>query len=286
MRYLVLLLSLLLLSCQADREDQRISSSSPLPGSIPDISETDSIETKADWAIRWKLDSLYLIDHLESLLNQASEKMQVGDFDTLFTDLSREGEPNLEVNMKWGSLFGPDQQHLLIKRELGSLAWFDIFIHTGGKFVPVLDFETPYPFYTGDTIRDVNGDGRKDFIAAVYSSSGCCLRDGHFVFTASGDRGAFRSEPFFFLNPTYFPKEKLVRGITYGRPGEAGVYKIRWKKERLDTLEVIFPYEAEKQNYIRTPASMNYAEGEVISSLPLAYRQIRDFDWFDVYSLK
>ena len=36
------------------------------------------------------------------------------------------------------------------------------------------------------------------------------------------------SNNFEFINPTFSPKEKIIRGVCYGHPSETEMYKYKW----------------------------------------------------------
>ncbi len=54
------------------------------------------------------------------------------------------------------------------------------------------------------------------------------------------------SKNFEFINPTFSPKEKIIRGICYGHPSKTEMYKYKWNGETIDTLEYI-SYETDDQ---------------------------------------
>jgi hypothetical protein len=68
------------------------------------------------------------------------------------------------------------------------------------------------------------------------------------------------------MNPTFSPKEKIIRGICYGQAGDTEMYKYKWRGRHIDTLEFIayqkrpngeklgnsLFFEAENQKLIRT----------------------------------
>jgi len=78
--------------------------------------------------------------------------------------------------------------------------------------------------YINDTIRDINGDGFNDFVVNWYGSNGCCLKAFSNVYLLRPDKKIF-SNNLEFINPTFSPTEKIIRGVCYGYPGETEMYK-------------------------------------------------------------
>ena len=137
--------------------------------------------------------------------------------------------------------------------------------------------------FLGDTIMDINGDKVKDYILFSYPSSGCCLANTDEIHLYNNQNDAFEGG-MRVLNPTYSPKEKIIRGVEYGHPGEGGIYKLKWVNNYdLDTVEYIYPYYLKKDFYIKTkklayrPTEKN---GELLSSLPVEYADILGIKWF------
>ena len=42
------------------------------------------------------------------------------------------------------------------------------------------------------------------------------------------------------INPTFSPKEKIIRGVGYGHPGETEMYKYKWNGNTIDTMEYVY----------------------------------------------
>jgi hypothetical protein len=139
--------------------------------------------------------------------------------------------------------------------------------------------------YIKDTIFDVNGDNYKDFIVNWYPSSGCCRRDIYNVYLYIPNKKTF-SIDYEFINPTFSAKEKIIRGVGYGHPGEVELYKYKWNGFRVDTIEFIYPDIKTKGQFIRTKTkrdSSNSNEGEILNLLPIEYQNINSVDWFKKY---
>lgn len=218
-------------------------------------------------------------------LDKAKNHLDSSAYTLSFESKLKQSDHAIPVDIAYGPLFSAKSQHLLVRRRRGALLNFDLYLHSEDSLLSVFSYEMDLPFYTGDTIWDVNGDGYKDFIVTIYSTSGCCLRNGFEVFLGQKDRKSFLNESVFFLNPTFSPKEKVVRGVTYGWPGEAGLYKFRWRGNEIDTVEYIYQGDPEKENYRRVRGSPE-GKATVISRLPEEYKSITDYAYFNTYLAK
>ncbi len=133
--------------------------------------------------------------------------------------------------------------------------------------------------FQGDTLRDVNGDGFRDWIYRVYPLAGCCLRDGHHVhlFNPATDRFA---APFLLINPTYGPEEGVVRGVTYSHLGEGPLYKVHFMGlAEPEQIECVY-HNDEPGVYLRGPCEGRGEAGEVVRGLPAEYAGIESIEWF------
>ena len=142
-------------------------------------------------------------------------------------------------------------------------------------------------YFPTDTIFDVNGDGTKDLLVKSYPSSGCCRANIYNIFLSPAAKREVITSYIHLVNPTFYPQEKLIRGVEYDQPGYAGLYKYRWRGEYLDTLEYIYPDPTTKgRSFIKTHTSAYFFDkkkGTHISSLPEEYKTVEDLDWFFLY---
>ena len=143
-----------------------------------------------------------------------------------------------------------------------------------------------------DTIFDANGDKVKDFALRFYPSSGCCRRDIYYLYL-SPEKKEGQLSYIELINPTFYPKEHLIRGIGYGRPGHVELYKYRWHGEGLDvldTLEYILPDMATKgKTFLKAKRIRDFydtAKGKEIrlTKLPKEYQTVIDLDYFLDYT--
>lgn len=144
--------------------------------------------------------------------------------------------------------------------------------------------------YPDWSIKDINNDGLKDFLINWYPLSGCCMRNIFDLYLSQTDE-TFSPE-IELANPTFFLKEKLIRGVTYGHPGLASLYKFKWNGLKLDTLEYIYPNIKDtlqisfvKSNRISYPHS-KHNQSKNIKSIPKEYKTVLGLDYFKSYSLK
>ena len=140
--------------------------------------------------------------------------------------------------------------------------------------------------YVNDTIRDINGDKIKDFVVNFYGVNGCCLKAFSNVYLLRSDKKMF-SNVFEFINPTFSPKEKIIRGVCYGHPGETELYKYKWNGEQVDTIEYV-SYEmndkGRKTGKVIISKDLPYSDSngtiKRLNSVPSEYREIYGYDWF------
>lgn len=135
-----------------------------------------------------------------------------------------------EVVIEQDYFLSDESLSLIVRRLEEGTKIIDIFFKKGEDYHKVLSHDEWIITYMGDTIFDVNGDGYKDFIVNGYGANGCCLKAYSLVYLFLPDSLSF-SHVYDFLNPTFSPKEKLVRGVCYGHPGETELYKYKWTGE-------------------------------------------------------
>jgi len=139
--------------------------------------------------------------------------------------------------------------------------------------------------YVSDTVQDINGDELQDLVVNWYAATGCCLKAFSNVYLQRPDH-SFSSD-LEFINPTFSPREKMIRGVCYGHPGETELYKYRWHGETVDTLEYVH-LEKDKQGTktgkVILSTAPPYGEGyrvlRILNAVPKEYRKIAGYDWF------
>ncbi|WP_202703420.1 hypothetical protein [Flavobacterium sp. UGB4466] len=192
----------------------------------------------------------------------------------------------IEVDINFDNHFTKKHPHLIIHRYGINDVYIDIYSKVNNKFKKVVSHKEWSLTYRNDTIRDINGDGLKDFVLNWYGATGCCLKAFSNIYLLREDQKTF-SNSFEFINPTFSPKEKIIRGVQYGHPGETEMYKYRWNGETIDTLEYVY-YEKDKNDKKtgkliiskNKPYNNNKKETVILSSMPNEYKTIEGYDWF------
>ena len=243
----------------------------------------DSVHSSEDYSVLTnQIDSIYNINIDQVLIdaiNLAKQNISCESF-------TKEYELNLDdslftiyVNLTYGYIFSNKYKQLIIHRISARDVFIDIYEYVDNDFNNILHRQQDYLTYEGDTIYDVNGDQLKDFIFHWYPASGCCLRNVMNVYLYQPEN-RFYANNYEFLNPTFSPKEKVIRGITYGQPGEVALYKFRWNGLKIDTVEYIYH---NKSKFIKTKKPIYSDEKMIkinIKRVPDEYFKIEGFDWF------
>lgn len=176
---------------------------------------------------------------------------------------------SLEVS--FGYLFSTTNKHLIIRRNYFGEIRNDLYLFQDSVFKKVGARKTSALAYLGDTLQDVNGDGRSDYLFRWYPECGCCERNVYAVFLQT-DSGYFSKE-IEFINPHFYPEQKLIRGLCYGH--NAPLYTYKWRGFHVDTIEYIFfPNEQKGSCYLRKKHNTENEKGEILHSLPNAYKQM------------
>lgn len=263
-------------------ENGLMSTADTLQASI-DRKEKERLERRKkieeqDYAYRMMLDKV-LQDALEIANQNISKNKFVMKYDVLPDSIPVRVEINLDYH------FTKTNPHLIIRRNEPTAIYVDIYTKGESKFEKVVSHEEWEITYVNDTIQDINGDGLRDFVVNWYGSSGCCLKAFSNVYLLRKDKKAF-SDKFEFINPTFSPKEKIVRGVCYGHPGETQMYKYKWNGEKVDTLEYV-SYECNekgKTGKIIITTDLHYGTKykvlKKLNSVPTEYRKIEGYDWF------
>ena len=233
-----------------------------------------------------KKDSLNLVQILEKTLVIAKQHIDKENYQTELKTIAKNETDSITINLKISSFFVKTQRHLIVQTKTQSTIYEHIFLIKNKTFSPVLAHKELQIEYEKDSIIDVNNDGYKDFLILGYASSGCCLKNFVSVYLFQSDESEF-SKIFEFINPTFDPNEKIIRGVSYGQRGETEMYKYKWNKKTIDTIEYI-SYEKDndglntgkviksnKQNY--KTANTKFIK---LDAIPKEYLLIDGFDWF------
>lgn len=196
-----------------------------------------------------------------------------------------------KINVVYGNIFDDEKRHIYIRQEERHQYYFDIYqVTENDQMTSELRARDYSLTYMGDSIGDINGDHYPDFVVQGYGSAGCCLKAYNRVYLYKSETGKF-SEEFEFLNPTYSPREHLVRGVCYGHAGNTDLYKYRWNGYSIDIVEYIY-YETiyeegdgDKRTGKVIRAKTRYYDDhpqvvERMDAVPQEYHHIYGYDWF------
>lgn len=250
---------------------------------IPCVDSVESIRLQD----RWEEQRQEKAD--DALLKRILKAMGNGTCAAFSTDSCRLPEIRIteenNVTIREGYLFSKHTQHLLVGRDKGGDRLWDIYEKSDTGYVKKAAHQEWIMSYVRDTIEDVNGDGYSDFVVYGYGVSGCCLKAFCDVSIFLPESGRF-GEPVFFLNPTFSPVDRAVRGVEYGHPGETSLYKFQWRESGtgVDTMEFISPDQEKSGGYVRYPYApsdqRNAGKEKKLKYVPQEYVHIFGFDWF------
>ena len=260
-----------------DKHDHSPSSNN----TIQEQTKKDSLVKGNEFEEGERLDSTRLSRILDTALQYATQHQNQMSFKYKF-EMSPDDAFTANVEMRFGYLFEPGRKHLLICRLVPWAAIFNIYLLENEKFRSVCEKENARSHYLDYSLKDINGDNYKDFLAHWYSSVGCCVRNVYDASLYQQRSGEFTAE-YKFMNPIFFPKEKIIRGVEYGHPGEIGLYKYKWNHLQIDTIEFIYPYLKEGGKFIKTKTQQyrpTKEDGIVLNSLPKESRSIESIEWF------
>ena len=272
MKKIVIILSIFaLLSCGEATNKQAVENKNIPP--TEELVESDS-------------ESLRDAEILNEALNIATQNIDKDTFHTEYVRIVDVGYYEVQVEINLGYHFTKNYSHLIIRRSGVDAEKIDIYSKDNNTFEKVLSHKQWEMTYVNDTIKDINGDGLKDFVVNWYGAAGCCLKAFSNVYLLRPDKKTFSSD-FEFINPTFSPEEKIIRGVCYGHPGETEMYKYQWNGESVDTLEYV-SYErnqnGEKTEKIIISTKRPYEDDnkvlKYLNSVPSEYKKIEGYDWF------
>lgn len=229
-------------------------------------------------------DSIRLNQVLQDAVKRANQNIGKNRFIEKYEVYPDSIPVRVEIDLDYH--FTKASPHLIIRRNEPATFFIDIYTKGTNQFEKVLSYERWALEYGGDTIRDISGDGLKDFVVNWYGSTGCCLKAFSNVYLLRVDKTTF-SGNFQFINPTFSPQEQIIRGVCYGHPGETEMYKFKWNKGAVDTIEYIY-YEknnnGEKTGKVIVSNSRPNSDKQKVlkrlNYIPAEYRKIEGFDWF------
>ncbi|WP_338813575.1 hypothetical protein V9L05_19505 [Bernardetia sp. Wsw4-3y2] len=218
----------------------------------------------------------------EKALDFAKQKKDKPHFTYYFEDDLEKGNYNsIKVNIDYGAFFNKNDKFLILTCEYHKLSddkYYRVYLKESDSFKLLVEEYTNHgeqPIF-----MEINGDENIDFVIPYSPSSGCCPRQSKIVFLYK-DKNFVKYN---FINPTFSPKEKIVRGLGYGYFPEVGLYKYKWSGTKLDTVEYIYrTKESDFKKFIRTKKEIHlpkHSQGEILDFLPKEYQNINEIDWF------
>lgn len=284
-RFVVALLLFLMVSCQ--QNDKKAKPVVPQQDSIAleqQKKEQERSDKRTAMLEREKYDSLQLDLFLKKALQLADKNKNRNQYKESYVETMPDSSFQVTVTVGSDFYFTKQHPHLVIRLESPNTNCIAIYSKTGQQFKKVASHEEWNMTYVSDTIRDINGDGLKDFVVNTYGANGCCLKAFNMVYLLRSDKKGF-SEGFEFINPTFSPNEKTIRGICYGHPGETEMYKYQWNGEKVDTIEYVsYQKNAKGEKTGKVILSKDrYGEKpgyKVLNAVPKEYTKIKEYDWF------
>lgn len=282
---LILAILIALYSCgqSNDRKNINVVKTDTLLTDI-DKKEKEYLEKRREVEEQAHLDSLMFDKVLIEALIISNQNIEKGKFQKEY-EARPSDEYNVQVEISLDNHFTKLYPHLIIRMHGQTNVYINIYAKTDKGFQNVVSHDEWTMSYMNDTIRDINGDGRKDFVVNWYGMNGCCLKAFSNVYLLRQDQKRF-SENFEFINPTFSPKEKVIRGVCYGHPGETEMYKYKWNGEKVDTLEYVSYQRNEngKTGKIILSTGSPYDNKsrilKTLNSVPAEYKKIEGYGWF------
>lgn len=233
----------------------------------------------------YDMDSLELKKMLDEALIDAASHTGQNKLHKKYEKITESGD-SVEVDINLDHHFTESSPHLIIHRGTPNTIYIDIYARSGDRFEKVASREEWSMTYVSDTIRDINGDGLKDFVVNWYGSNGCCLKGFSNIYLLQQDNKHF-SNDIEFINPTFSSAEKVIRGVCYGHPGETELYKYQWRGNKVDTVEYVSfekNVEGKKTGKILISKNVPVLDGKdilkLLDTIPGEYTRIYGYDWF------
>jgi hypothetical protein len=189
--------------------------------------------------------------------------------------------------LEWGNIFSPYYKHLLMIRQTKTKYKLNILLPQQDSLVSQFQhWNDKVNVGVGtpkDTLFDIDGDGWRDYAQTFYGMNGCCLKNFYFIFMYREDSCKFTSG-ILLNNPTFYPQERVVRGVGYGYPGQVRLYKSLWVNKNLIDIETIAPNPQDYNIFYRYNAQDQLIA--TLPALPNEYANIYGISWFLSYQKK
>lgn len=198
----------------------------------------------------------------------------------------------IKSRLTLGSFFGP-RKYMILRRASPVLYGrenpahvIDIYYYSSydSTFRGMKAFGESLDNFINDTVQDVTGDGRMDFVANYKST----IRGFNFrysIVTLFENDTACLDGSMAFANPSFSAKEKVIRGVLAGKAGQTEVYKYQWNGFEIDTVEYVYHDPNIPGHFIRAPYlpsdKRNTVEAmEKLDAIPTEYQKLPELKWF------
>ncbi len=230
-------------------------------------------------------------DESGKALNPFHQRIESFVMDTVI-EIEKGEYQDIEIIISKGHIFDSELVHLIVRYGNRS----DIYVRNQAEFYILHDIISDDRYNNvvhsdieihveGDTIFDINGDGHKDYAIHLYSQSGCCPRDVYRVYLYLPHCGGFT--PYYeLMNPTFYPKDKKVRGMSYGFSGEVPLYEKEWIGVELKDLRYIYPNYNDKKGFSYVECknendSLEDKNSKTLKRIPKEFLNINGIDYFE-----
>jgi len=184
-------LSALLFSCGQQNDKKKTLSVTDTLQTNLDKKEKERLEKRKENEEQNKIDSINLDKFLKDAIKIAEQNIDFDRFKEEYVETMADSSYQVEVSVRSDFYFTKKNPHLIIRRNGPGSIYIDIFSKKDNQFLKVLSHEQWDMTYVNDTIRDINGDGSKDFVVNWYGSSGCCLKAFSNVYLLRPDKKTF-----------------------------------------------------------------------------------------------
>lgn len=270
----------MLAGCNSNVEERKNSAEAEVGSDIqPTRKMADSTLTYADYERRDSID-FALAEHM--ILDSINKYNAIRNLEMSWNMVPTIENYPITAQLISGRFFDDREHYYLIRLLREPLNRVLLLKKSSRSIQVVVREQDENRYWLSDSIFDVNGDGKKDFVSYWYGKNGCCLK-GFALVNLYRPRSITFTGAFDFINPTFYPSERIIRGITYGHPGDNDLYKYRWRGERLDTVEYI---SFQRDTQFKATSQLirkrypNIRNAEKLSSLPSEYRSIENLSWF------
>lgn len=217
------------------------------------------------------VDSIYVQNKVDSIVSAIQQKPH-NYFHTKHDSL----------NVIYGHVFSPSATHVLINLAYKDYNHIFIFNAEAKGYTRVFYTKEWFMNYRGDSIADINGDGYKDYLLSTEATNHTWHVRADWCVNLFNPKNNGFAYVDCYLNPVFSPKEKLVRGTTYGGPGDVELYKIKWAGIVPDTVEIIYRIKGSNKQFIRTTKHpwFDREKGTIINAIPAEYKSLPEYDYF------